>query len=144
MPIYDEITTKGLVVSKKEKYLKFNLTTSEMAIVLRAMKAYGSLHRGDIQKELKPLKERLEDLEFTSNECYLISGALDSTYCFQAVTDEEVEEHRVKWKFYKQWFELDSDFPGNTRTPQDMIKQEYKLINESRRKVGLSAVSYHD
>ena len=119
----------------------FNFNASEVTIILYALKTYGALHRGSVSKEAKPLREKIEEMEFTGDECNFIYAALESTFCFPPETDDEINGALVSLRFYEQWYNQDGQIEGR-RQPKLMIKDTLETINRIRRKNGLSLIQY--
>jgi hypothetical protein len=123
------------------KKFKYNFSPEQIKIIFNALKDYSSSHRC-MSKELRPIRDHLNELEFDGDESQLIQAALDSSYSFPEETDEEIECTRVRLKFYEQWYNQDKSIPKTWRSPKEMIKQDIGFINQSRKKNKLPAITY--
>lgn len=123
------------------KKFKYDFSPEQILIISNALKAYSSSHRS-MSKELRPIRDSLNELEFDGDESQLIQAALDSSYSYPEETDEEIECTRVRLKFYEQWYNQDKSIPKTWRSPKEMIKQDIGLINQSRKKNKLPEITY--
>lgn len=113
---------------------QFKFSPAQIAIIRNGMKEYGSSSRG-MARELKEIRDRLEDLEFEGGDCQLIQGALDSNFSYHdPQSEEEIEGLRVRLMFYQQWHNQDGNIPNAWRSPKDMIKQDWGGMNALRKK----------